>query len=326
MRGESLDQPGVASVDLVAGETAAWLARDRDEAEAAGSEHDRHLGVIDLRFSGVVGVSRLSEPRGRLCAALLRIGVARRHEAAAQLGDEVGQRVTRALLERRSLRLAVVGQHHDLVGPRRPPGHPLDARQLAVEVAQHAERLDALRARVVGDLVVAEHVDVDRRAPLAHVVHHALHGDVACDDRGERSQQRVHPATLDAWLDAPPALPGRRHTLAPDLDQRRDHRPRRLAGAHEVAEVPGAGAPFLATACATHRERRSLGVTREQVAVARTVVGEQAVAVGMGALDRRRTLGVVRDDHRPGALVDPPEGRHLGGRAVQDAALADAGL
>ena len=43
-------------------------------------------------------------------------------------------------------------------------------------------------------------------------------------------------------------------------------------------------------------------------------------------LDRRRPLAVVGDDDVAGGLVDPPERRHVDGRAVEDPALADAGL
>ena len=83
----------------------------------------------------------------------------------------------------------------------------LDASDLAVEVAQHGQGVDAFGSGVVGDLVVAEHVDVDRGPAFAHVVDDALHRDVTGDDRRERAQQGVDPAPLDAGLDAAPPLP-----------------------------------------------------------------------------------------------------------------------
>ena len=53
---------------------------------------------------------------------------------------------------------------------------------------------------------------------------------------------------------------------------------------------------------------------------------QQALAVGVARLDRRRRRGTVRDDDRAGGLVDPAEGRHVHHRAVEDAALAHPGL
>ena len=66
--------------------------------------------------------------------------------------------------------------------------------RLPIEIAQHRERIDALGARVVGDLVVAQQVDVDRSPSFAHVVDDALHGHVARHDGGERPEQRIDPA------------------------------------------------------------------------------------------------------------------------------------
>ena len=146
------------------------------------------------------------------------------------------------------------------------------------------------------------------------------------DDGGERAQQRVDPAALDARLDAASPLPACRQALAADLDDGRHERPGRLTGTREVAEVAGAGATLLAPAGAAHRQHGPLGVAGEQVAVARAVVGQQTLAVGVGPLDRRRALRMVRHDDLAGRLVDPAERRHVGGRAVQDPALADAGL
>ena len=99
-----------------------------------------------------------------------------------------------------------------------------------------------------------------------------------------------------------------------------------LAGPREVAEVARPGPALLAPAGAAHGQHRPLGIAGEQVAVARTVVSEQPVAVGMRTFDRRGTLGMVRHDDRAGRLVEPTEGGHVGRRAVQDPALADAGL
>ncbi len=199
MRGETIDQPRVAGVDLLASEPA-LLPGNRDQPEAARTEHHRHIG--DHLLGRTVRIARLTQPCRRLGAPGLGVGVAgRRH--AAQVGDELLQRLPRAVLEGRALCLTVVRQHDDLVRPGGPPDGTFDATDLAVEVAQHGERVDSLRTRMMGDLVVAEHVDIDRRASFAHVVDHALHRHVAGDDGGERAQQRVAPAAFDPRLAHP---------------------------------------------------------------------------------------------------------------------------
>ena len=297
----------VARLDLLAGETVLRTG-DRDQPETPRPQHDRY--VDDHRLRRLVGVTCVAEPRGRLGATGLGIGVARRGRTA-QIGDELGEGLAGALDERRTLGLAVVGEHDDLVRPRRRSGRPLDPAELAVEVAQHRQRVDAFRTGVVSDLVVAQHVDVDGGPSLPHVVHDALHRHVAGDHRRERAQQRVRPIPLDARLDLPPPLSGGRHPFARDLHDRGEHGSDRLAGPREVAEVAGSGPTFLATSGTTHREHGPLRVAREQVGVARTVVGEQPIAVGMGEFDRRCKLGVVRHDDRAGRLVEPAEGGHV---------------
>ena len=265
------------------------------------------------------------EPGARFGPTGLGVGIARRCRSA-QPGDDLGERLATPLGERGTLRLAVVGQHHDAVRPRGEANSALDAPDLPVDVTQHGERVGALRPGVVGDLVVAEHVDVDRGAALAHVVEHAEHIDVTADDRRVGAHERVRPATGDARLDAVAHLLPRGDPLPTDLGDQADQRPRRVLWPREVPEVAGAEAALLALGDHAHRHHGALGVAGEQVAVARPVVGEQALAVGVVLLDRRRRRRVVGDDDGAGRLVDPAERRHVDDGAVEDAALADAGL
>ena len=81
--------------------------------------------------------------------------------------DELVEPVAVSLLERRALRLAVVGEHDDLVRARREPAGVLDPAELLVELAQRLERVGALEPGVVRDLVVARERRVDRRAGRA---------------------------------------------------------------------------------------------------------------------------------------------------------------
>ena len=65
------------------------------------------------------------------------------------------QAVAVALQEGGALRLAVVGEHDDLVGARGVLAGARDAPELLVDLAQHLEGVVALEPGVVGDLVVA---------------------------------------------------------------------------------------------------------------------------------------------------------------------------
>ena len=93
--------------------------------------------------------------------------------------DQLVEAVAVALQEGRALRLAVVGEHDDLVGARGVLPGALDAPELLVELAQHLHRVRALEAGVVGDLVVAGEARVDRGHAHHHVADDAVHGEVA---------------------------------------------------------------------------------------------------------------------------------------------------
>jgi hypothetical protein len=149
---------------------------------------------------------------------------------ATQPADELGQRLAGAFGERRTLRLTVIGQHDNAVRPRRPAAGPVDAADLAVEVAQDGEGVGALGTRVMGDLVVAEEVDVDRGAPFTHVVDDSLHGDVAADHRRERTEQGVRPVAFDAGLDVAAPLETGSASLPGDLADQRQQRAGGLLG------------------------------------------------------------------------------------------------
>ena len=270
-------------------------------------------------------MARFTQPRRRLGPSRLGVGVARSCPAA-QPPDEFGQRLTRAFDERRALGLAVIGQHHDPVRTRRPPGGALDPPDLTVEIAEHGERVGPLRSGVMGHLVVPEQVDVDRRSTFAHVVDDPLHRHVTADHRREGAEEGVRPAAVDTRLDVVAPLETGCPTFASDLDDHREQRPNGLLGTREVAEVAGSEPTLLPSGHAAHRQHGSLGIAGEEVAVARTVVGQQAVAIGVHPFDGRRPFAMVGDDDLTRRLVDPAERRHVDGRSVEDPALADAGL
>ena len=80
--------------------------------------------------------------------------------------DELVEPVAVALLEGRALGLAVVGEDDDRVWPRRVDAGAFDPAELLVELPQRLERVGALEARVVRDLVVARERGVDRGRPF----------------------------------------------------------------------------------------------------------------------------------------------------------------
>ena len=168
-RAQRLEQPRMALVDLLQRQPAGARPSDRSGrgcptpstitsslADAAspllGLAAPRRLGdrVADR---GVVLVARL-DSRATLAAGDRAL-------------DELVQVVAVALLERRALGLPVVGEDDDLVRARREPAGALDPAELLVELAQRLERVRALEARVVGDLVVARERRVDGRAARA---------------------------------------------------------------------------------------------------------------------------------------------------------------
>src|SRR5213079_2094444 len=125
--------------------------------------------------------------------------------------DELVEAVAVALLERRTLRLAVIGEDDDLVGPRRVWARAVDARELLVELAQRLERVGALEARMVRDLVVARERRVHRGTPHHHVREDGVDDQVADEDAHRGTHEGIEAAAVAARTDvAALRAPGRR--------------------------------------------------------------------------------------------------------------------
>ena len=131
---------------------------------------------------------------------------------------------------------------------------------------------------------------------------------------------------LTRGFDRPASLHQGGSTLTSDVDDNVDQGPRRLLRSREVADVARSQAAFLAAGDSAHRQHGSFGVAGEQISIARAVVGEQPVTVGVGALDGGSRSGAVRHDDLAGHLVDPPERRHVLRRPMEDPALTDPRL
>ena len=237
--------------------------------------------------------------------------------------DELVDPVAVALLERRALRLTVVGEDDDLVRPRCVGASALDAAELLIELAQRLERVGALEAGVVRHLVVARERRVDGGPTLHHVLEDAVDDQVA-DEHAERAaHQRVVAAAMAARLHVAALRAARRRDLERDLPEREDEHTRDVEAVREERAVARVRA--LLGVHPADGEDHVVGLAREEVAAARAAVAEQAVA-RVAALDLR-AIGRSRARHRRRRLLlDPAERRNVLVRAEQDAGLGGTGL
>ena len=199
----------MASVDLLQREPARLL-HQVDEPEVARAEHDHLLaGDVVLRPLLPCRAGRLADRVSDHRVVARRLPRSRSPCRRPGAFDQVVESVAVALLEGRALRLAVVGEDDDLVGPGGVRAGPVDAAELCVELAQRLERVRALEPRVVRDLVVARERRVDRRG-----------GPSSCPSGRRRRSGR-----------------GRRHT-APRAGTDRGRRGGRAAARLVVAPAP----------------------------------------------------------------------------------------
>jgi hypothetical protein len=178
---------------------------------------------------------------------------------------------------------------------------------------------------MVGDLVIADQVGIDDRAPGADVAHHRGHDDVPLYDRGERSDQGIQHAAADRWALVAPPLAYRGHQLAHHLGDEGEHRAGRAGRVREVGEVPRA-VTSTGTAGHAQHEGRVARAASEQVAPAGAVGSQQAGPVGVPPLQPCRS-GRPATRHQPsGVLFEPAERGNVVVGTVQDGELAGAGL
>ncbi len=229
-----------------------------------------------------------------------------------------------ALLEGRALRLAVVGEHDDLVGARGVLPGARDAPELLVELAQHLHGVRALEARVVRHLVVAGEAGVDGGHAHHHVADDAVHGEVAHEDGETGAHERVAERAVAARLHVPAPLPGRAGQLQRHLVEEEHEGARDVVAVGEVGPVPGVG--LLLRLHPADGEDHVGGVARQQVAAAGAAVGQQPVAAGVPLLDEG-AVGRRRAGHdAPRLLLHPAEGGDVVVGAEQQPRLRGAGL
>ncbi len=313
----------MALLDLLERE-APRLLHEVDEAEVSGPEHD-HVAVRDVvlrallrRMPGRVR-QRMADHRVLLVAARDPGDLAGREGAL----DELVEPVAVALLERRPLRLAVIGEHDDLVRAGCVAASTVDPGELLVELPERLERVGPLQPGVVGHLVVAGEGRVDRGPSPHHVGQDAEDDEVAHDHAHRAAQERVDPAPVSARVDVPPDRSQRRGPLEDDLPEEEDERPRDVVSVCEERAV--AGVRTLLGVHAAHGEDDVVGLAREEVPAARATVGQKTVprvpALDLRAVGRRRA-----GHHDRALLLDPAERRDVLVGAEQDARLARSRL
>ena len=177
--------------------------RQIDEPEAAGDEHHRLLAPRALSAGALAlgqGLAVRSQRDGALDRSAAR-GARQHAPADAGLLARVGQhradvapglvdrgrgvhlaarerpvhdlleRLAVALAERRALRLAVVGEHDEVIRARRLRRRTLQPGELVIVSLEHRERIGLANPRVVGDLVIADERRVADRHALDDVGH-----------------------------------------------------------------------------------------------------------------------------------------------------------
>jgi hypothetical protein len=263
MSPERLDELRVALLDLLECQPPPLL-HQVDEPQVAGPEDDDLL-IGDVALGGLRPtpahrlVHRVRD-HGVLLVAVREPGHPR---AAERVLDEVVQPVAVALLERGPLCLAMVREHHDLVGTRSEPAGARDPLELLIELPERLHGVRALEARVMGDLVVARERRIGRRAPPHHVGEDAEHDQVADDDAHRGAKEWVDPAPVTARLHVATGRPDRRRPLEQDLPDEEDQGAGDVEAIGEERAIPRVG-PFLRLDPG-HGQDHLVGLPREEV-------------------------------------------------------------
>ena len=159
--------------------------------------------------------------------------------SSSERSTRSSQPVAVSLLEGRALRLAVVGEHDELVRARRVAARAVDAAELLVELAQRLERVRALEPRVVCDLVVAREGRVDGRPPPHHVREDAVDDQVADDHAHRPAHERVDAAAVAPRAHVATFRAERRDPFEDHLPAEQDERARDVEPVGEEGAVAG---------------------------------------------------------------------------------------
>ena len=202
-----LPEPTTAIVDSSAGGGISSSSRSTTPSVRLAGEGGPRDGRADALAAGDLGQERVHERRA--FARGLRLDD--RRAAAHQVADDLAEALAVALLEGRAEALAVVGQDDELVRPRRVLGGLGERADRGVDAIERLERLDPLRAAVVGELVVVGEVGVDDVRAAVHLLDDQRDVHVAQQDVARGAHPRVLHAAVHLRLDA-------RAARAPRLD------------------------------------------------------------------------------------------------------------
>ena len=174
------------------------------------------------------------------------------------------------------------------------PRPPWRGARTPVDLRKLPQRLWAFDPGVMGDLVVAEKHRVDRRPAAVEILDRGRHLQLALEHVRVGAKERVRePAAVHPRLDLEAPLLRLLPDLRHDLLDHEDERAGDVVGIGEKGEVVLADAAFTLLAHGAHRDHRVRRITRVHVRPARPVCIEQALAVRVPLLDRRRVLGAT---------------------------------
>ena len=320
------------------------LIRPRQpEAITESSGTSPPCASVDLRRASASSVTAPSARRPRVAVRTVRAadGVVARDlgQAGAEVGervvvalfdgdralrvagraDQVLERLPVAVAEGLPLRLAVVGEHDQAVGARRLGAGGGDPGDLAVEVAQHGERVVRARSRSGGrprrrrGRSCRSTGRPARTSPTTAATWRSRWTTVP-----QARTSGVGAAAGDPRADVVADLAAGRAALAADVGEGEDERAGDRVGTGEVGRVVAADRP-AAVQRRAHRQHRVRRVAGEDVGAAGAVGVQQPAPVRVPPLQLFGVARVVGDDRRAAVLLPPAEGRHVLVGAVQQA-------
>ena len=237
--------------------------------------------------------------------------------------EHVLESLAEPLLEGGAVALAVIGEHDELIAARSAPRQAQQSADGGVDRRRCGERLGARGPGVVGNLVVAGEIHVDRGSAVGHLLGDEFARHEPEGARGETPFDCGDEAPVHPW--SPPCLPLRDGVPGFGEDLSEDDRDKANIGRRSQEVAAG---PFERTRPAgtvrhrRHRQVRPDGVTGDQVADAHPIVGEEPPAIRDSADDLGGVGRMVADEQPAGALLVPAEPGDVVIATVQDPGLA----
>ena len=164
-----------------------------------------------------------------------------------KIGNQFGERLTVALLERRAHALAVVGEHDEVVWPRRLSRHPLQTGEDRIDGAENREHVRSVNAGMVGDLIVGEKGRVDGRYASEHIRDQHEQAGFLHECRRAGSDERVLEMPLDTREFVAPQLGPSLSPFPNDVADEERQRATEGVGTGEIRHVRTREDPLFVT-------------------------------------------------------------------------------